>query len=70
VRAVPLAHIDTDKEIMLVWFRADHPAAPAAATASADGGVGEVKHGDPGMQPQAIVRAATSPAAPAQKPKP
>ena len=29
VRAAPLAHVDTDSEVMLVWFRADHPAAPA-----------------------------------------
>jgi len=65
VRAVPLANVDTDKEVMLVWFRPDHPAAPAAATASSDGGVGEVKHGDAGMQPQAVVRAARPPAPPA-----
>ncbi len=30
VHAEPLAAIDRDREVMLVWFRADHPAAPAA----------------------------------------
>jgi rod shape-determining protein MreC len=69
VRAVPLAHVDTDQEVMLVWFKSDHPAAPARATASADGGVGELKHGDAAMQPQAVTRAAASPPpAPGQRP--
>ena len=61
VRAVPLAHVDTDQEVMLVWFKLDHPAAPASAAAGADGGVGELKHGDAAMQPQAITRAAAAP---------
>jgi rod shape-determining protein MreC len=69
VRAVPLAHLDTDQEVMLVWFKQDHPAAPASAAASADGGVGELKHGDAAMQPQAVTRAAPTPA-PAPGPRP
>ena len=64
VRAEPLARIDTDKEVMLVWFRPDHPAAPASAAAGADG-VGELKHGDAAMQPQPIKRAPPAPPAPA-----
>lgn len=28
VRAVPFAHIDTDSEVMLIWFRHDSPATP------------------------------------------
>jgi rod shape-determining protein MreC len=48
VRAAPLAHVDSDSEVMLVWFRADHPAAPAP-TASAGG---ELKSGNPALQPQ------------------
>jgi rod shape-determining protein MreC len=28
VRAAPFAHLDTDTEVMLIWFRADSPAAP------------------------------------------
>jgi rod shape-determining protein MreC len=46
VRAAALAHLDTDTEVMLVWFRADHPAAPIADTA------GDPKHGNSAMQPQ------------------
>jgi rod shape-determining protein MreC len=48
VRAAPLAHVDTDTEVMLVWFRADHPAAPTAPTNAA----GELKSGNPAMQPR------------------
>jgi len=48
VRAAPLAHVDTDGEVMLVWFRADHPPAPAMTADS----VGELGRGDPAMQPQ------------------
>ena len=61
VLAAPLAHIATDGEVMLVWFRADHPAAPAPATASADA----VKAGNAGIQPQAVTaQPAAGPAAP------
>jgi rod shape-determining protein MreC len=49
VRAAPLAHVDSDSEVMLVWFRPDHPAAPAATT----GATGELDSGNPAMQPQA-----------------
>ena len=58
VRAAPLAHVDSDSEVMLVWFRADHPAAPAPAASTA----GELKGGNPAMQPQ--------PAAPKAHPAP
>jgi len=72
VRAAPLAHVDTDSEVMLVWFRADHPAAPAPAA----GASGELKGGNPAMQPQATApksRAApqaTPPAPPAPRSEP
>jgi rod shape-determining protein MreC len=69
VLAVPLARIDTDKEVMLVWFRPDHPAAPASAAAGADS-VGELKHGDAGMQPQAVKRTPATPPASADGPRP
>lgn len=80
VRAAPLAHIDNDGEVMLVWFRADHPAAPAAASPAS----GELRRGNSAMQPQAVVpqgpkpadappsgkpSAAPAEAAPAPKPK-
>ncbi len=32
VRAAPLGHIDRDREVMLVWFREAHPAAPVRDT--------------------------------------
>jgi rod shape-determining protein MreC len=66
VRAAPLAHIGTDSEVMLVWFRPDHPAAPAPATASVNG----VKAGNPAMQPQAAPPRATPAPAPPSAPKP
>jgi rod shape-determining protein MreC len=48
VRAAPLAHLDTDTEVMLVWFRADHPAAPAAQT----GASRDLEVGNAALQPQ------------------
>jgi rod shape-determining protein MreC len=59
VRAAPLAHLDTDSEVMLVWFRAEHPAAPAPPTAAG----GDLKSGSAVMQPQA---APSKPRPPAQ----
>jgi rod shape-determining protein MreC len=61
VRAAPLAHVDSDAEVMLVWFRPDHPAAPAPAA-----GTGDPKSGNPALQPQAT--APKSRAAPAAAP--
>ncbi len=46
VRATPLARLDRTREVMLVWFRDGHPAAPAPATA------GDLTRGDPSIQPQ------------------
>jgi rod shape-determining protein MreC len=69
VRAAPLAHLDTDGEVMLVWFRADHPAAPPVTA----GSVGELKlgSGDPSLQPQAAPPKPRTPtAAPAPAPEP
>ena len=65
VRAEPLARVEADSEVMLIWFRANHPAAPATTEP-----VGDLKSGDPSIQPQAVARApapATSAAAPAAK---
>src|SRR5580693_3319913 len=63
VRAAPLAHLDTDSEVMLVWFRADHPAAPATPVLSGKAdALGELKSGDPAMQPQ-VAKHAPPPAA-------
>lgn len=65
VRAAPLAHIGTDSEVMLVWFRPDHPAAPAPQTATVNG----VKAGNAALQPQAAPPRPTAAPAPAM-PKP
>lgn len=46
VRAIPFARMDTDREVMLVWFRAGHPAAPAVAAA------GDARTGNAKMQSQ------------------
>jgi rod shape-determining protein MreC len=60
VRAVALSHINSDTEVMLVWFRPGHPASPAASAGSA----AEVKSGNAAMQPLAAPpRASTAPRA-------
>src|SRR5579863_1705789 len=48
VRAAPLSHVASDTEVMLVWFRSDQPAAPAAALNAA----GELTGGNAALQPQ------------------
>ena len=58
VRAIALSHINSDAEVMLVWFRPGHPAAPAATASSA----ADVKNGNAAMQPLAA-----SPRAPAPR---
>jgi rod shape-determining protein MreC len=67
VRAAPLAHIGTDSEVMLVWFRPGHPAAPAPQVAS----VNAVNAGNPNIQPQAAPpRPTATPAPVTPKPAP
>jgi rod shape-determining protein MreC len=56
VRAIPFASMNIDREVMLVWFREGHPAAPVAAAS------GDARGGSAGMQPQ--------PAPPRPKPAP
>ena len=46
VRATPLGRVDKDREVMLVWFREGHPAAPGNST------LGDTKSGNAAMQPQ------------------
>jgi rod shape-determining protein MreC len=45
VRAVPFAHLDTDTEVMLIWFRHDSPASPLKERS------GELTTGDRNIQP-------------------
>ena len=59
VRALALSHINSDTEVMLVWFRQGHPASPAASASS----TAEVKSGNAAMQPLAAP-ARASPAPP------
>ncbi len=59
VRAEPLARVESDSEVMLIWFRANHPAAPGAAAAAATNEPApDLKSGDPSIQPQAVVHGA------------
>lgn len=51
IRAVPYARIDTDREVVLVWFRHGHPASPADLK-DRDPETGDLKSGNPAMQPQ------------------
>jgi len=69
VRAEPLAHVDTDSEVMLVWFRADRPTAPTPTTGKS---LGELKSGIPSLQPQAVPPRPLSaaPGPPAATPQP
>ena len=63
VRATALSHIDSETEVMLVWFREGHPAAPAAGASNAT----DVKSGNAAMQPLAAP-ARTATHAPATAP--
>jgi len=65
VRATPYGHVDSDRDVMLVWFREDHPAAPAAVT------TGDLRTGNKTLQPQPAPPPrpkATSPAAQPETP--
>jgi rod shape-determining protein MreC len=49
VRAIPFAAVDTDTELMLVWFRDDQPASPTPAPTA----TGDLRTGNSKLQPQA-----------------
>src|ERR1700730_10047127 len=63
VRAVPFASMNIDREVMLVWFREGHPAAPMKASGS------DAKTGNANMQPHVAPHPKLSVPAPAQPPK-
>jgi rod shape-determining protein MreC len=64
VRAVPFASMNIDREVMLVWFREGHPAAPMSTNG------GDAKAGNTNMQPQTAPPHPKPPAqVPAQAPK-
>jgi len=62
VRATPYADVNTDREVMLVWFREDHPAAPASTTTL------DLKVGNKSLQPQPTPPKPAAPAAQPAKP--
>ena len=62
VRATPFARLDTDTEVMLIWFRHDSPAAPLKEQN------GELTIGDRNIQPQAAPGKPQQPPAPASPP--
>ncbi len=57
VRATPLAQIDRDREVMLVWFRETHPAAPTPTSK------GDLRKGNAAIRPQPVAK--RPPSAPA-----
>lgn len=62
VRAAPLARIDRAREVMLVWFRPAHPAAPGTTTGA------DLKQGDARVQPRTVPpKPVVTPAAPASE---
>src|ERR1700754_497023 len=58
VRAVPFASMNIDREVMLVWFREGHPAAPVPLTG------GDAKTGNANMQSQPVPPRKAPPPAP------
>jgi GcrA cell cycle regulator len=59
IHAVPLATIESDREVLFVWGRPGHPAAPASAA--------ELAVGTPVEPPKPVAKPTPTPAA---KPKP
>jgi rod shape-determining protein MreC len=58
VRAEPFATLNTDREVMLVWFREGHPAAPVLLNGS------DAKTGNANMQSQPVPPRKAPPPAP------
>jgi rod shape-determining protein MreC len=50
VRAIPFAAVETDTEVMLVWFRGDDPASPTPTSTA----TGDLRTGNSKLQPQAV----------------
>ena len=61
VLAQPFAHLQTDRELMLVWFRQGSPAAPLHESG------GELTSGNPAIQPMAAPQPASPAPVPASK---
>ena len=61
VRATPFANIETDHEVILVWYREDNPAAPAPPVTP----TGDLRTGNRKLQPQPAPPPRPKPAPPA-----
>lgn len=72
VRAVPLGRVELDREVMLVWFRPEHPAAPGSATMADSKGGNAAMHplpAPPKPKPVAPEQPVTAPPGTAATPK-
>ncbi len=64
VRATPLAAVSGDREVVFIWFRPGHPAAPVNPRTSPDlAGAVDIQPQPPPPRPPPDVAAATTPAA-------
>jgi rod shape-determining protein MreC len=75
VRAAALAHINSETEVMLVWFRGGHPAVPAASAGNAAmqplaAPPRTAASSTESTPPHPTPAPATTPASPAARPKP
>lgn len=64
VRATPYGHVDSDRDVMLVWFREGHPAAPVTVT------TGDLQVGNKTLQPQPAPPPHPKATPPAAQPEP
>lgn len=62
IRAVPLAQIERDREVMLVWFREGHPASPGVAGATTGSGTVQPAVAPPKPLPAPATAPAAAPA--------
>ena len=70
VRAVPLAHLDSDWEVMLVWFHGEHPAAPDNAAMQPQATPPQPQATPPQPRPVPQIPPAPQPAPPQTVPAP
>ena len=64
IQAEPIAKIDAEREVLFIWARAGHPAAPASDAAIV------IETPKPAPKPKPATRPAPKPAAPAVTPAP
>jgi rod shape-determining protein MreC len=69
IRARPFAQLDRLREVMLVWFRRDHPAAPSMSRGE-DSVESDLASGNPIFQPQKVPPRRATPGKTPQAPSP